>query len=281
MKKYLIILFMLLGISVAQDRGTIFNTYSPDSLDNGYSININQSVANRFYVQNDYVLEAIVFYMTLQSLSSGSIKVSIREDENGYPGELISDLSQWDYDIPSLNLTGYNLIVTTDLCIYLDKYSYYWWMIETDNPETEATWVHSNNSSYTYAINQDDEWTSGNGFAGAGAIFAEQIFNPPYKQGDVNFDFITNVVDIVLIVNHILDNYTLSLEQQQYADFNSDATIDVVDLVQLISLILSEPSQNPDFTLEDINPASEYFGQSIGPSFFEGQVSGYYFGKQG
>ena len=57
--------------------------------------------------------------------------------------------------------------------------------------------------------------------------------------------------------------------------------IDVVDIVQLISLILSESPPNPDFVLEDINPASEYFGQNIGPSFFDGQVSIYYFGKQG
>ena len=37
----------------------------------------------------------------------------------------------------------------------------------------------------------------------------------------------------------------------------------------------------PDFLLEDINPNSEYFGLEIGPSFFTGQVSGYYFGKAG
>ena len=32
---------------------------------------------------------------------------------------------------------------------------------------------------------------------------------------------------------------------------------------------------------EDINPASEFYNQNIGPSFFDGQVSCYYFGKQG
>ena len=36
-----------------------------------------------------------------------------------------------------------------------------------------------------------------------------------------------------------------------------------------------------DFLLEDINPNSEFFGTQIGPSFFENQVSGYYFGKAG
>ena len=65
------------------------------------------------------------------------------------------------------------------------------------------------------------------------------------------------------------------------ADVNSDGLIDVVDIVQLVSNIIENQVQNPDFISEDINPSSEYFGQNIGPSFFDGQVSCYYFGKQG
>ena len=36
-----------------------------------------------------------------------------------------------------------------------------------------------------------------------------------------------------------------------------------------------------DFSLEDINPNSSSYGQSIGLSYFNGQVSSYYFGGQG
>ena len=36
-----------------------------------------------------------------------------------------------------------------------------------------------------------------------------------------------------------------------------------------------------DFSLEDINPNSNSYGQSIGLSYFNGQVSSYYFGDQG
>ena len=49
----------------------------------------------------------------------------------------------------------------------------------------------------------------------------------------------------------------------------------------MVSIVLSPPLQVSDFNLEDINPASNYFSQEIGPSFFSGQVSAYYFGKQG
>ena len=64
------------------------------------------------------------------------------------------------------------------------------------------------------------------------------------------------------------------------ADINRDGYIDVIDVVGLVNIVLTPTQQNPDFTLEDINPVSEYYGQNIGPSFFNGngQVSAYYFG---
>ena len=43
----------------------------------------------------------------------------------------------------------------------------------------------------------------------------------------------------------------------------------------------SATPRNKDFSAEDINPASEYYGQNVGPSFFDDQVSCYYFAKQG
>ena len=36
-----------------------------------------------------------------------------------------------------------------------------------------------------------------------------------------------------------------------------------------------------NFSLEDINPHSSTFGNLIGPSFYIGNASGYYFGDQG
>ena len=36
-----------------------------------------------------------------------------------------------------------------------------------------------------------------------------------------------------------------------------------------------------NFSLEDINPNSPTFGDLIGPSFYIGNASGYYFGDQG
>ena len=282
MKKYFIILSLFLSILTSQDRSVIFNTGSPDSLTHGYEISSSQSVANRFSVANDYVLEAMVFYMTLNS-PSGSVNVSIREDNNGSPGELISDLAQWNHVLDPLTINGYNLIVTTDLCIYLDAGNNYWYTIEAGDSQTDALWVYSNAFGYNHSIFEQEtgEWNTSIGYAGAGGVWAEQVYDPPYDLGDVNSDFLTNVVDIVLIVGHILDTNPLNNDIIEYGDLNLDGMIDEVDLVQLVNLILSEASANPSFALEDLNPASEYYGQNIGPSFFNGQVSAYYFGKQG
>ena len=103
----------------------------------------------------------------------------------------------------------------------------------------------------------------------------------PYPEGDVNFDFVTNVVDIVNLVGHVLETSILSNEALEYADVNNDGIINVIDVVSLINRILQDSNPNPNFLLEDINPASQFYSESIGPSFFNGQVSCYYFGKQG
>lgn len=284
---YLIIL--LVGFSFNQERSVIFNTGSPDSLttadDIGYTISSSTSIANRFSVNNSYVLEAMVFYMKSLNITGGTITVSIKEDTNGEPGELVSDLSQWEYNLSPLNSTGYNLIVTTDLCIYLQEGENYWWEIKAADENTEAVWLQSNGNLYTYAESSDNgnHWQINTGYAGAGGIWAEQIFETSINDGDVNSDFVINVVDVVSVVNYILGNSSFSADQIVLADIDNNSTVDVVDLVALVNMILQETETNPDFELLDINPESEFYMQNIGPSFFMGnnQVSGYYFGKAG
>ena len=104
---------------------------------------------------------------------------------------------------------------------------------------TEAKWVYSDGPFYTYSINEDNSWETSVGFAGAGAVWAEQIFEPPYNPGDVNGDFSINVVDVVSIINHIMETTFIADEFISYADINSDAFINVVDIVQLVNMILN------------------------------------------
>jgi len=278
--KNLFLILLSFSFVLTQARSTIYNTGSPDSLVDGYIIDENHSAANKIIINNDYVLEAMVFYVTLESIS-GTLNVSFREDNNGIPGELVDDDAQWEHSLDPFNTNGYNVILTTDQCIYLNADQSYWLTIKASDSVTQATWVYSNSSFYNYALEENDLWNSGLGYAGASGVWAEQIYETPYQYGDVNLDFVLNVIDIVNLVGHIMETSILESEALTYADLNHDGLINVVDVVQLVNTILSESLPSPNFTLEDINPASEYFGNSIGPSFFNDQVSCYYFGKQG
>tara|TARA_B100000965_G_scaffold54894_2_gene41343 strand:+ start:564 stop:1424 length:861 start_codon:yes stop_codon:yes gene_type:complete len=285
--KRLYLILILFGLSLNQDRSVIFNTGLPNSLSKGYTISSEQSVAIRFSTTNDYVLEAIGFYMNLVS-EQGNLVLRITEDNNGLPGNIVSGSASWHYSLQANNELdlGYNLIMTTNLCIYLDKESFYWLTIESTDDNTEVIWPYSNDDTFTYAYTTLNDnwgwgWTSDIGYAGASVIFGEQIINQPYDLGDVNFDFLVNVIDVVTIVSHIMETDILDNEALIYADTNNDNIINVVDLVTMISIIVQEKNSNPAFTLQDINPASEYYNQNIGSSYFNGQVSCYYFGKQG
>ena len=281
MKKLSIILILIQLIIFSQDRTTIYNTGAPPLVNEGHQISINQSIASRFTVSDDYVLEAIIFYMFLQS-EQGSLNISIRQDDNGVPGNLVSEFSEWSYNLDPYNLTGYNLIVTTDLCIYLDSNTPYWLRIDAADNSTQAIWSYSAGSLYTYSENTNQSgWLNNIGSTGASGIFAEQIYDSPYKKGDVNFDFLVNVTDIIAIISHIIENDMLNNEQLDYADTNSDGSINVSDIVYMVNTIIEVQNSNPDFSLEDINPSSNLYNLDIGPSFFNGQVSAYYFGKQG
>jgi len=58
-------------------------------------------------------------------------------------------------------------------------------------------------------------------------------------MGDVNFDGVINVIDIVSIVNHILGSSTLFDSEFAAADINDDGIINVIDIVGVVNIILS------------------------------------------
>jgi hypothetical protein len=57
-------------------------------------------------------------------------------------------------------------------------------------------------------------------------------------KGDINQDDILNVIDIVMVVNFIINENTLSTKQFAIADVNSDELINILDIVQLVDIIL-------------------------------------------
>mgnify|MGYP006090318287 CR=1 FL=1 len=55
----------------------------------------------------------------------------------------------------------------------------------------------------------------------------------PFEQGDLNNDSTTNILDIVLMVNIVLNS-----EQNSNADLNSDGTVNILDVILLVNIIL-------------------------------------------
>jgi len=61
--------------------------------------------------------------------------------------------------------------------------------------------------------------------------------DPAFDLGDLNFDGIINVIDVVTLVNGILGD-ELTDDQELAADLNGDGTINVIDIVGLVNIIL-------------------------------------------
>ena len=72
------------------------------------------------------------------------------------------------------------------------------------------------------------------------SLVGRVFFNNNSLIGDVNGDFIINVLDVVMLVNHVLGNTNLNSSQIILADLNDDSIVNVIDIVILMNLILGE-----------------------------------------
>ena len=71
--------------------------------------------------------------------------------------------------------------------------------------------------------------------------FFSYIGEPTFQvelYGDVNFDGLLNISDVVLIVNYVLNTTNPTEEQQLTADLNQDGILNVLDVIQVVSEIL-------------------------------------------
>ena len=69
-------------------------------------------------------------------------------------------------------------------------------------------------------------------------VINELLGHNDYMLGDINSDFTVDILDVVLIVNIILG--TLEPTQTQFlsADMNLDNVINILDVVQIVNIIL-------------------------------------------
>ena len=87
-------------------------------------------------------------------------------------------------------------------------------------------------------LNDGDVGSGGSLVEAALDDFKLEIINIEAQFGDVNFDGSVNVVDVVIVVNIILGEYTPSDDQFEIIDFNNDQLITVQDIVNLLNIII-------------------------------------------
>jgi hypothetical protein len=283
MNSKVILLLLVLSPLLGQDRSLVFSTGAPDGTE-GHSIEFNgitgTSLSDRIFISNNMVLEALKVYAEA-STAPAMAKIILQADDGGLPGE---EIYSWTIDVEEENHgNNYFLIITTDLCIYLDAGNYYWLTLHADDPDSQISWYYSNNATFTYTTSSDlgANWeTPSVGNCGALSVWAEYIYEPEVDEiiGDINADGDVNILDVVLLANAVLTGNYLS-----EGDINGDGMNNVLDIVGMVNIILDGPptEQLPVWAYEDINMNSDYFGVMIGPETFNGNVSLYYFGKAG
>ena len=57
--------------------------------------------------------------------------------------------------------------------------------------------------------------------------------------GDLNFDNLSNILDVVSLVGIVIDGFTLNDFQVYSGDLNNDSNLNVLDIVQLVNIILN------------------------------------------
>ncbi|MAX10009.1 MAG: hypothetical protein CMG13_03990 [Candidatus Marinimicrobia bacterium] len=70
------------------------------------------------------------------------------------------------------------------------------------------------------------------------ALFITTRNTNVYDLGDVNQDSVSDVVDIIIVINHILNIQSLSNIGEYLADINQNSTINILDVILLINIIL-------------------------------------------
>tara|TARA_Y100001970_G_scaffold137227_1_gene168895 strand:+ start:951 stop:1607 length:657 start_codon:yes stop_codon:yes gene_type:complete len=63
--------------------------------------------------------------------------------------------------------------------------------------------------------------------------YCEEV-STEYQMGDINEDYLVNILDVIIVVNLILDE-----ESNPIVDMNHDHSIDILDIIQLINTILT------------------------------------------
>ena len=74
--------------------------------------------------------------------------------------------------------------------------------------------------------------------SGEGGDFWYQDTSACTEISDVNFDYSTNILDIILLVSFVIEETYPDYQETIASDINSDGNLDVLDIVEIVNVIL-------------------------------------------
>ena len=77
---------------------------------------------------------------------------------------------------------------------------------------------------YPYCIEATDFWG--------------QYTSECYEFGDINYDLMINIQDIILLISFIINNIQLDFQEFTLSDINYDDTLNVLDIIEITNIIL-------------------------------------------
>ena len=153
----------------------------------------------------------------------------------------------WSDFVPPIGVTQYVLMRCLDADGDTDgdgdlEYENCYFILNPTVNYQETQFLDEFDSQYAYDLEQTAgiKYTLSVGYPNNnywGSAFGNYYYEDSVTLGDLNYDGIINVIDIVSMVNGILGG-SFSSEEFAAADMNSDGIINVVDIVSLVNLIL-------------------------------------------
>ena len=207
-------------------------------------------IADQYYIhfQDNSVItdgNKLIDYYIQASDNFGNIKKSpVQHTFIGDENNSIQNSVDWFPEDPTINnqFTVYYdaNIGNLDTPIYIHLGYNNWTEIITPDPlmtynQFSQKWeysfiVPSNSEQINFVFNDgQNNWDNNNG--NDWNINVQNIL-----LGDVNFDSMLDILDLVLIVSFILDDNVSNID----ADFNNDGNINLLDIVYLVNLIIND-----------------------------------------
>ena len=212
------------------NRPVLYSGYESSNYDGGHAWNIDGFQNNNFHCNwgwggwnNGY------FNIT----SMGGFSYYQNFLLNIIPEPYTSPMALFEYDVSDYTVTFIDLSEVINETV-IETWN---WDFGDGTAESYPYGVAEN--TYSSAGEYLVELTVTNIYGQTGLPHTETIIIGSLLLGDINFDSILNVLDIVMLVNFVLDNSNPTNSEFNAADMNGDNILNILDIVSLVNTILN------------------------------------------